>query len=96
MEETLCNGINVFRWQDQIELSFRYHGNASKAVHRRLKKFARKLGLTVCTAYPYNTEWCTCILRSRKDQHRADELVKFAGGKSMSRTAANNCDKFTM
>lgn len=93
MEETLCNGIKVFRWQDQIELSFRYHGNASKAVHRRLKKYARKLGLIVCT---YGGEWCTCILRSKRDQHRADELVKFAGGKSMSRTAANNYNKFTM
>ena len=65
------------------------YGNAAKAVRRKLCRMARTLHLEYLNSNSASADICV-NLYSRKDEHRALELVKYASGKKLAKTARNN------
>lgn len=64
-------------------------GDAATAVRRKLRRMARQLGLCVGSAASVEADICVGIY-SRKDLRRVCELIKFACGRKLAKTAANN------
>lgn len=65
------------------------YGNAAKAVRRKLRRMARMLHLEYLNSASVSADICV-NLYSRKDENRAFELVKYACGKKLAKTARNN------
>ena len=65
------------------------YGNAARAVRRKLRRMARMLRVEYSTQASVSADICV-HLYSRKDEHRALELVRYACGKNLAKTARNN------
>ena len=65
------------------------HGNAAKAVRRKLRRMARTLHLEYLSSASVSADICV-NLYSRKDENRAFELMRYACGRKLAKTARNN------
>lgn len=87
--------IKMSFWSEQvvrIELPYGFaRGDSEKAVNRKIARYARKIGLVNYWG-PTSTVLWFCR-NSHKDDRRIDQLLIYANGKAVKKTAMNNWGK---
>lgn len=66
-------------------------GDSEKAVNRKIARYARKIGLVNCWG-PTSTILWFCR-NSHKDDRRVEQVLIYANGKAIKKTAMNNWGK---
>lgn len=76
----------------RIELPYGFaRGDSEKAVKRKIARYARKIGLVNCWGPASTVLWFHKT--SRKDGRRIEQLLIYANGKAIKKTAMNNWGK---